>query len=268
MEKIWCRCDEITIPAKEQIQARLESQFGPASDLLCNNNRSLSSLAQLGTMPKAAKESTSRPGTSSSQAPYKKYNASEWRPGPQWNAKLEELKSYKAKHGDCKVKKTVPRIGKWVSVQRSMQEHLTQEQWKALDDLGFHWERNVDEYDKNWNDMYDRLVDFQKVYGHCDVFKDFHHTALYHWVYTQRKTRMKLSMERQQKLDDIGFQWVSPSKRGAKSIPISPSPASSRHSAGDRTAASAPAVAEANPVVPVARGWWQRTIDWFGGKTA
>ena len=236
----------------------------------CNNNRrltSISSLAQLGTMPKAAKESTSRPGTSSAKVPYKTYNPSDWTPGPQWDAKLQELKSYKATHGDCKVKYLFPRLGKWVCIQRGMQEHLTPGQWKALDDLGFDWERNVDKYDKSWNEMYDRLADFQKVHGHCDVFKDHLDTALFYWVGTQRSHRLQLSLARQQKLDDIGFQWVSPSKRGPQGIPVTPSPASSRHSAGVQTAASAPAVAEANPVIPVARGWWQRTIDWLGGKT-
>ncbi|GFH44504.1 hypothetical protein CTEN210_00978 [Chaetoceros tenuissimus] len=60
-----------------------------------------------------------------------------------WNDKLEQLKLYKSKHGDCNMPQTYDNqpLANWVKTQRSQYKHssLSKERIKKLNDIGFVW---------------------------------------------------------------------------------------------------------------------------------
>ena len=150
-----------------------------------------------------------------------------------WNARLEELKAYKAAHNTCNVawkSKTAKNIadpaivtlGKWVSKQRSEykkfqkdeKSHITEERIAALDALGFEWSPGTMLVD--WSVRYQQLIEYKNEHHNTNVPKSYTPApALGQWVQTQRVYYKKwkqgkkthLTDERRQKLDDIGFQW-------------------------------------------------------------
>ena len=73
----------------------------------------------------------------------------EWTTPPRqytaWNDKLEELKLYKCRHGDCNVPAAKynenQSLGYWVERQRTRYKHstLTEERINMLNDIGFEW---------------------------------------------------------------------------------------------------------------------------------
>ncbi|MEI6089446.1 MAG: helicase associated domain-containing protein [bacterium] len=59
-----------------------------------------------------------------------------------------------------------------------------------------------------WNKMYDELLEFKRINGHCNVSRyDEEYEQLGNWVFTQRHTRESKSPIRTKKLDEIGFDW-------------------------------------------------------------
>ena len=77
--------------------------------------------------------------------------------------------------------------------------------------------------DKSWNNKFNQLEEFKRVYGHCIVTKS-HDGKLADWVYFQRKRYRKLLNKENKidqgeeeyddewvkKLDCIGFDWNPP----------------------------------------------------------
>ena len=58
--------------------------------------------------------------------------------------------------------------------------------------------------------MFDALVHFKQQYGHCNIEWHFpERKELSKWIERQRLVREigKLSQERQQRLEDLGFEW-------------------------------------------------------------
>jgi hypothetical protein len=81
------------------------------------------------------------------------------------------------------------------------------ERGKRLDAIGFAW-RLIDP--NSWESMFDSLVEFKKIYGHCNVPQHWkENKRLGKWVNTQRTAykRGKLSPEKQKQLNGIGFVW-------------------------------------------------------------
>ena len=63
-----------------------------------------------------------------------------------------------------------------------------------------------------WNEMYERLKDYKNLKGDCRVPWEYKvDPKLAKWVHNQRnrKSKSKLSLDRIQKLNDIGFVWVA-----------------------------------------------------------
>ena len=82
--------------------------------------------------------------------------------------------------------------------------------WKAryggLDAIGFVW----DPHDAVWDEMYDRLLAFEKKHDHCTVPQEYpDDPKLGSWVGKQRQMRRRgnLSKERIALLDKLGFIW-------------------------------------------------------------
>jgi hypothetical protein len=64
----------------------------------------------------------------------------------------------------------------------------------------------------SWERKFEKLLAYKQRYGHCDVPTGWpKDPALAHWVITQRSWRRKgrLSQDRIQRLDGIGFSWSS-----------------------------------------------------------
>lgn len=137
-----------------------------------------------------------------------------------------QLVEYKEQHGDCLVPSRYEanlKLGKWVETQRyeytklkraeaspnikpedGGQEdsklpggkprvtnaRLTEERLRRLENIGFEWKvRNKMKryYDKQWQDMFDQLLDFKAKNGHTMVPKRFpDNPRLANWVHTQR----------------------------------------------------------------------------------
>ncbi|NOS72040.1 MAG: hypothetical protein HOP33_19195, partial [Verrucomicrobia bacterium] len=138
----------------------------------------------------------------------------EWDPiGTRWEEMFQQLVEYKELHGDTNVPQRSGKyaeLGTWVRNQRAAKRYnrpILAERGKRLDEIGFVWrlvERNA------WERMLERLVEFKKIHGHCNVpQKAGENKRLGKWVNSQRTTyyRKKLLPERQRQLEEIGFVW-------------------------------------------------------------
>ena len=63
-------------------------------------------------------------------------------------------------------------------------------------------------FDTNWNMNYLRLKDFKARFGHCNVKEDWlEDKPLGRWVIRQRVYKSRLTPDRLEKLDGLGFVW-------------------------------------------------------------
>jgi len=137
----------------------------------------------------------------------------DWNPlATSWEKKYAMLIEYKNTYGDCNVPQEWPEnkeLATWVAGQRKAKQrgNISEEYIDRLDKIGFVW----DALDSSWNEMYEALIDYKKIKGHCRVpvrYKE--NPKLSQWVSTQRKakTEGKISKERMEKLNAIGFVWT------------------------------------------------------------
>tara|TARA_Y100001938_G_C8098266_1_gene439642 strand:- start:1309 stop:5979 length:4671 start_codon:yes stop_codon:yes gene_type:complete len=124
-----------------------------------------------------------------------------------------ELKKYYEANGHCNVlKRENHSLSGWVNSLRQKVRmakkrcKLTKEQIKDLNKINFDWNPS----DTRWNKLYDRLVEYHKKYGHCEIpAKYLPDPELGRWVVAQRQFRKKtkLSEERIAKLEKLGYVW-------------------------------------------------------------
>ncbi|KAL7568634.1 hypothetical protein ACA910_022732 [Epithemia clementina (nom. ined.)] len=140
-----------------------------------------------------------------------------------WMKQYGELVEYSNRHGDCFVPAIYPenqQLATWVGNQRTqfhkMQNNepsfMTVERQQLLERIGFYW----DPCQTFWMRHYESLVDYAKQHGDCLVpLKHAEKPELGHWVSNQRAEFQKmqnnkpssLTVERQQLLEAIGFDW-------------------------------------------------------------
>jgi superfamily II DNA or RNA helicase len=146
----------------------------------------------------------------------------EWDPiGTRWEEMFQQLVEFKKQHGHTNVPQRSGKyaeLGTWVRNQRAAKRYnrpILAERGKRLDEIGFVWrlvERNA------WERMLERLVEFKKLHGHCNVpQKGGGDKRLGKWVNTQRThyNRGKLKPDRQRQLEAVGFVWNTKATRGA-----------------------------------------------------
>mmetsp|Transcript_19164 Transcript_19164/g.27278 ORF Transcript_19164/g.27278 Transcript_19164/m.27278 type:complete len:363 (+) Transcript_19164:29-1117(+) len=176
-----------------------------------------------------------------------------------WENRFKELCDYKRKHGDCLVTQShllqisggYRRLGMWVALQRRRQSanRLPQDQFKALDDLGFVWsvrKKSTSSSEPVWYSHLQQLKKYKKKHGDCLVPKEYPNIG--NWVHKQRvyyKAMQKcksspMTLERAKALDDIGFIWDLQTHidEGVTAEVISSSSVSSTTTATTRSAAS------------------------------
>lgn len=123
-----------------------------------------------------------------------------------WRNRCDQVVAFKAAAGRFPYQAEGP-LGHWVSVQRRSRAHLTEQQIAALDEVGFDWSP----HETAWGSKYVELVAFKGAHGHLELpAADPGLQQLRAWVSTQRtlKRTGKLSAERMERLDAMGFKWI------------------------------------------------------------
>lgn len=126
-----------------------------------------------------------------------------------WEEGYGHLRAFRFREGHCLVpqvhKENGFKLGVWTHNQRREKHRLSAERQSKLDELGFAW----DFHEAVWEKAFDRLRAFKTREGHCRVPRGHREDGvnLAEWVISQRGERLKLSAERQSKLNEIGFIW-------------------------------------------------------------
>ncbi len=135
-----------------------------------------------------------------------------------WMKWYRELEYYVKENGNANIPRTHAntKLASWVWIQRQrrkgtlkrkgIQDSMTAEQIRLLDELGFPW----DARDSRWMEYVENLKKFKEQHGHCDVdLVVDKNDKLHKWVNRQRseKAQGKMSTERMAALDALGFSW-------------------------------------------------------------
>lgn len=127
-----------------------------------------------------------------------------------WDEMYKILCQFQKENGHS----NVPRIHKykqlstWVHGQRNSYKNnqLIANRVQKLNKIGFFW----DVLDAAWEEMYEQLRKYKEENGNCDVPKNYaKNIRLARWIVSQRGkyNKDKLTSERIQKLDKIGYAW-------------------------------------------------------------
>ena len=132
--------------------------------------------------------------------------------GVQWETQFNELE-YNARHGDCDVpQKRQGKLGTWVSNQRLMYKHgnLSEDRIGQLNGIGFKWSLK-ERGPLQWEMRFEELIEYKAKHGSCNV-PPKRQGRFGEWIQKQRyRCKMgKLSKDRINCLDGIGFDWTSP----------------------------------------------------------
>jgi hypothetical protein len=137
----------------------------------------------------------------------------------QWNKQYEKLVEFKRKHGNCLVPRGYQEdmsLGMWVSRQRHFHNKNTiqLDRKDLLDKLGFVWRvdnsalRNIQVFDSKWRQQYEKLVEYKRKNGHCQVPQLYKADASFGmWVHSQRRYHIKIRPDRKGLLEELGFAW-------------------------------------------------------------
>ena len=142
----------------------------------------------------------------------------DWNPHQsRWQRFYEELQEYQRENNHCRVPaewNENPQLAHWVAVQRAARKagKLSDERIRALDALGFDWDiastgSNASRAARNdWQEIFEKVKAFKEANRHF-VFPQ--KTPLADWAIAQRtlRRRKRLAPEREQALNDIGFDW-------------------------------------------------------------
>ena len=111
-----------------------------------------------------------------------------------WEARLDELRSYRATHGDTDVPIDYPGLGLWVSNQRDAyhyeRETFPPDRVMKLESLGFNWNRwgrkRLKGREEAWDTQFAKLVEFMEVHGHSNISQhDKDNERLGKWIKNQ-----------------------------------------------------------------------------------
>jgi len=128
-----------------------------------------------------------------------------------WEKMFSSMCEFKSNYGHCNVPQRWdknPVLANWIANQRQLKRknRLKSDYLRRLNEIGFIWHTQAD----LWEKRFAELLQFKKVYDHCDVPKDWsENPKLGTWVNNQRRNKKKgiLSPERICRLDEIGFLW-------------------------------------------------------------
>jgi superfamily II DNA or RNA helicase len=135
-----------------------------------------------------------------------------------WDTFFGKLLAYKELFGDCSVPnkwQENPQLGAWVSTQRQCLKDgtLSPERQRRLDEIGFHWRFD---HILDWAARFEELKAYKARFDHCGVPRKWpENPQLGAWVANQRQLlkRGTLEPEAKRRLDEIGFDWGTDSRR-------------------------------------------------------
>eukprot|EP00804_Cyclotella_cryptica_P021435 CCRYP_005787-RA/>CCRYP_005787-RA protein AED:0.02 eAED:0.02 QI:270/1/1/1/1/1/2/614/291 len=135
---------------------------------------------------------------------------------------IDKLIRYQKENGHCRVpQRSEDGLGRYVNNLREDYKiclrggkcrHLTNDMVEKLNGIGFEWTVKKSSQEA-WDSKYDALVEYKRQHQHCNVRRKTEGneelSALGKWVTDQRGyfKRGKLSDEKVQRLNDIGFKW-------------------------------------------------------------
>ena len=96
-------------------------------------------------------------------------------------------------------------LGLWVSEQRVNKEKMPSKRRQRLNELGFIWNAR----DAAWENGFNYLKIYNDRNRHCQVPKTYKENGfeLGSWVSVQRANKKQMSLERRQRLNELGFVW-------------------------------------------------------------
>jgi superfamily II DNA or RNA helicase len=132
-----------------------------------------------------------------------------------WGEGFAALTTFKVREGHCLVPQRYVegtfKLGQWVTQQRTYRDKISAERRQRLGAIGFVWvAREIgDKIGSSWDEWFGMLIRYKAREGHCRVPNNHTEEAfkLGQWVTQQRTNRDKISAERRQRLDTIGFVW-------------------------------------------------------------
>ena len=134
----------------------------------------------------------------------------EWDPhSASWENGFSYLQHFQAREGHCRVppgyKEGEFTLGRWINKQRAKKSELSQDRQQRLKAVGF----ESDPYNAIWENSFSYLQHFQAREGHCRVPQRYKvgEFTLGRWVSTQRTKQSELTQDRQQRLENLGFEW-------------------------------------------------------------
>jgi hypothetical protein len=132
--------------------------------------------------------------------------------GPAWEANYSQLREFERENGHCNVPThgKLRYVAKWCCRLRASKDHLTPEQIKALDAIGFDWISRKEKEDAKWNEMFERFAKYKEKKNTCLVPQDYaEDPELGTWVANQRRRSKqgKVRLDRAEKLASLGFVW-------------------------------------------------------------
>ncbi len=170
-----------------------------------------------------------------------------------FNQRLEQLKSFKAKHGHlrvtAKLDKNLYQYCNNLKYARrnpkgAIRMSISEERIKKLDEIGFNWENamsttaegprkpngpctspsnSVSSLEKKFEARIDMLKKYKELHGHTRVKKE-HNKSLHSFVMNVRSSNrrpgigVKLTEERRQMLNNLGFEWDSVQRKSCDKI--------------------------------------------------
>ncbi|HPI19375.1 MAG TPA: helicase associated domain-containing protein [Candidatus Kapabacteria bacterium] len=126
---------------------------------------------------------------------------------------FQSLKEYFIKNGHCNVLLSEDeKLTNWIrylrKVRKGMYDYkLSEVHIKRLDEIDFVW----DPRDLFWENSYQKLIEYKELNGHCNVKKN-EDNSLFLWCRTNRYNKDKLSKDKIERLDALGFNWETKRK--------------------------------------------------------
>jgi hypothetical protein len=144
-----------------------------------------------------------------------------------WEDRLAEVAAFKAKNDHCEIPLNYPenpKLGRFVNNMRTGRNsgRLSADRIAKLDALGFVWTSSRktlidgDGISAEWQARFEELLRYKQTHGDCQVPAKWpENPQLGNWVSQQRQNRKggTLHPERQRRLDEIGFDWRSDSRK-------------------------------------------------------
>mmetsp|Transcript_21427 Transcript_21427/g.46546 ORF Transcript_21427/g.46546 Transcript_21427/m.46546 type:complete len:244 (-) Transcript_21427:150-881(-) len=133
-----------------------------------------------------------------------------------WEEQYGTLCLYREIHEHCNVPHNDTenaRLATWVNRQRTLYREgkLSDNCIERLEWIDFMWQIRSSS-DEAWENRFNELVEYKAEFGDCNVPARYtDNPQLGKWVVAQRSKRSKLSQDRIDHLDDVGFRW-SPKK--------------------------------------------------------